>query len=218
MHFFCFQRNCLSFLEVIAAEWLIDRSRVFIDSNCFLSPPVCCVADSSGVQEVRFEQSNSHDFDVLIFTQRWPITFCAEWMESNPDHVCVLPSQKDVWTIHGIWPTRFGSIGPSFCNKTAKFNVHELDPFISQLEQFWLNIEKGSAQASNRLKSQNNLVHPIFRASSRVAMEPRVAQARHLRSRPTGAREREQVLRPGALLAPAVYNVVPARESQHPAR
>lgn len=64
-------------------------------------------------------------------------------METNPNHVCVLPSQKDIWVIHGIWPTRFGTMGPFFCNKTCHFDVHQLDPFINQLEQFWLNIEKG---------------------------------------------------------------------------
>lgn len=101
------------------------------------------ISNSSEAPDVKFVRGDDHDFDVLIFTQRWPITFCVEWMETNPDHICVLPSQKDVWVIHGIWPTHFGSIGPSFCNRSAHFDVHELDPFIKQLEQFWLNIEKG---------------------------------------------------------------------------
>lgn len=85
----------------------------------------------------------NHDFDVLIFTQRWPITGCIEWMNEGGDHVCILPSQKDIWSIHGIWPTRFGTLGPFFCNKSATFDVAPLKPIIEQLERNWLNIEKG---------------------------------------------------------------------------
>lgn len=66
-------------------------------------------------------------------------------MEEKKNNVCLLPSQKGIWTIHGIWPTRFGSIGPAFCNKSAVFDVDTLKPFMEQLQQFWLNIEKGNA-------------------------------------------------------------------------
>lgn len=93
--------------------------------------------------DVEFIESNNHKFDVLIFTQRWPITSCLEWMEEKQNNVCLLPSQKGIWTIHGIWPTRFGSIGPAFCNKSAEFDVNTLQPFREQLQQYWLNIEKG---------------------------------------------------------------------------
>lgn len=96
------------------------------------------------MDELEFIENGDHEFDVLIFTQRWPITGCIEWMDEKRDNTCLLPSQKDIWTIHGIWPTRFGSIGPAFCNKTAKFDIDTLKPFIDQLSQFWLNIEKGN--------------------------------------------------------------------------
>ena len=64
-------------------------------------------------------------------------------MEEHTDNTCILPSQKEIWTIHGVWPTRFGSIGPAFCNKSATFDLDELKPFEEQLDQFWINIEKG---------------------------------------------------------------------------
>ncbi|XP_055600552.1 ribonuclease Oy isoform X1 [Uranotaenia lowii] len=82
------------------------------------------------------------DFDLLIFTQRWPITACYEWREKSSQNICGLPSPKNIWTIHGIWPTKLNTIGPSFCNKTAVFNVTELDSIETQLEQFWINVEK----------------------------------------------------------------------------
>lgn len=66
-----------------------------------------------------------------------------EWMDEGHNHECLLPSQKDIWTIHGVWPTRFGTLGPSFCNKSATFDVNTLKPIMDQLEQNWINIEKG---------------------------------------------------------------------------
>lgn len=92
------------------------------------------------VNEVLLEEDP--DFDLLIFTQRWPITACYEWREKSSDHICGLPSAKDIWTIHGIWPTKLNTIGPSFCNKTAIFNVTELSAIEPQLEQLWINVEK----------------------------------------------------------------------------
>lgn len=82
------------------------------------------------------------EFDLLIFTQRWPITTCYEWREKGPNNDCGLPSAQNIWTIHGIWPTKLNTIGPSFCNKTAVFNVTELEGIEQQLEQFWINVEK----------------------------------------------------------------------------
>lgn len=64
-------------------------------------------------------------------------------METSKSHKCLLPSPKEIWTIHGVWPTRFGSIGPAFCNKSATFDIDQLEPFMDQLEQFWINIEEG---------------------------------------------------------------------------
>lgn len=91
--------------------------------------------------------NSKYDFDVLIFTQRWPVTACIQWMDKSENHVCILPSQKDTWTIHGIWPTRFGSIGPSFCNKSSTFDMNTIAPLMDQLEQYWMNIEKGKNAA-----------------------------------------------------------------------
>lgn len=85
------------------------------------------------------------DFDLLIFTQRWPITACHEWREQSAINICGLPSPRNIWTIHGIWPTKLHTVGPAFCNKSAIFNATELEPIMQQLEQFWINVEKNKA-------------------------------------------------------------------------
>lgn len=97
-------------------------------------------------------ESSKGDFDVLIFTQRWPITACIQWMDARPDNVCILPSQKDIWTIHGIWPTKYGSMGPENCNSTEKFDINTLKPLLNQLTQFWLNVEKGTTNFKIRFE------------------------------------------------------------------
>ncbi|XP_050085435.1 ribonuclease Oy [Anopheles aquasalis] len=105
----------------------------FSTQICFSKPASSTLDDRDAV--------GNHPFDLLIFTQRWPITACYEWREHNKDHICGLPSPNIVWTIHGIWPTKINTIGPAFCNKTAVFDVSQLSSIESQLEEHWLNVE-----------------------------------------------------------------------------
>lgn len=93
--------------------------------------------------DVHFIDDKNREFDLLIFTQVWPVTGCISWTERNPLNTCTLPSPKEIWTIHGVWPTRFGTIGPAFCNSSATFDIATLKPFEDQLKQFWINIENG---------------------------------------------------------------------------
>ncbi|XP_052893165.1 ribonuclease Oy [Anopheles moucheti] len=89
-----------------------------------------------------------HPFDLLIFTQRWPITACYEWRETGKGHICSLPTPATVWTIHGIWPTKYNTIGPAFCNKSAIFDLSQLTSIEQQLKEHWLNVEKNKPDDS----------------------------------------------------------------------
>lgn len=117
---------------------------VIVCLQCFVRTDSSSEEDSSSSEEALNEAllEEDPDFDLLIFTQRWPITACYEWREKSSSNVCGLPSPKNIWTIHGIWPTKLNTIGPAFCDKTAVFNVTELNAIESQLEQFWINVEK----------------------------------------------------------------------------
>lgn len=116
---------------------------------------VCAFRSSSAPQlnDIEFVAGPEHEFDLLIFTQQWPVTTCLEWMEWNKNHKCALPSPKEIWTIHGVWPTKYGTIGPAFCDPNAAFNLDELKPLQEQLEQFWMNIEKGIRRTESTLLS-----------------------------------------------------------------
>ncbi|CAD7079788.1 unnamed protein product [Hermetia illucens] len=82
-----------------------------------------------------------HEWDVLIFTQQWPVTACFHWIEENHKHSCSLPNKKEFWTIHGIWPTKYGTVGPSFCNKSAEFDMKQIEPIEDALKEFWPSVE-----------------------------------------------------------------------------
>lgn len=44
-----------------------------------------------------------NSWDILIFTQTWPNTLCYVWKGENTNHTCNFSSQKNLWTVHGIW-------------------------------------------------------------------------------------------------------------------
>lgn len=87
------------------------------------------------------DEENRHDWDVLIFTQQWPLTTCHQWQEINKNRICNLPKDDSLWTIHGIWPTKLGTLGPFFCDKNGKFNLNEIADIEDNLNEYWPTIE-----------------------------------------------------------------------------
>ncbi|CAH1122148.1 unnamed protein product [Ceutorhynchus assimilis] len=82
-----------------------------------------------------------HDFDYLVFSQRWPLTACTEWEEAKQGNTCNLPKDKDLWTVHGVWPTKTGKMGPLFCPSAIHFNPDQLAPILTDLNHYWINVE-----------------------------------------------------------------------------
>ncbi|XP_069689442.1 ribonuclease Oy isoform X2 [Periplaneta americana] len=115
-------------------NWIIT----YMLSTLFL---LICI-DNFNIPSVDAKQSK--EWDVLIFTQHWPLTVCLQWKEVVPQHTCSLPTIKNTWTVHGIWPTKLGTKGPQFCNSSMHFNKTELEPIEKQLELYWTNIHNGS--------------------------------------------------------------------------
>lgn len=96
----------------------------------------------SALRNLRKEKDTN--FDILIFTQHWPYTVCSEWMEEHKNNECTLPKQKNSWTIHGIWPTKYHIIGPVFCNDSWAFDMNKIAPIEDELTEKWINIEKNT--------------------------------------------------------------------------
>lgn len=80
----------------------------------------------------------------MIFTQHWPITVCYQWQEKGLNNKCALPTLRDIWTVHGIWPTKLHTEGPNFCNNSWHFDEKQITPLEKQLNIYWLNIEKNT--------------------------------------------------------------------------
>lgn len=89
---------------------------------------------------VHGRSSWSINWDTLIFTQQWPITSCISHMIHKPTSTCVLYPNMTTWTIHGIWPTKHGTIGPNFCNKSWIFDESQILPLEPYLIKYWGNI------------------------------------------------------------------------------
>lgn len=90
-----------------------------------------------------FNKSIDHSFDVLIFAQNWPTTFCINWMNRKTDNVCV---PENAWQIHGLWPTRYGQLKPNYCNQSAKLEFGALAPIKERLQLYWPSL---GMQSSN---------------------------------------------------------------------
>ncbi|XP_049868458.1 ribonuclease Oy [Pectinophora gossypiella] len=84
---------------------------------------------------------DKYAWDLLIFTQQWPQTVCKEWKQHNPSHKCSLPSNPEIWTIHGVWPTKLHTIGPAYCNRSWHFDPEAVKSIEAPLTQLWTNIE-----------------------------------------------------------------------------
>lgn len=96
--------------------------------------------DSNNYAHSNDKQSNK-DWDFLIFTQHWPNTVCLSWNEKT-GRGCNFPADTNMWSIHGIWPTRTNTEGPFFCNK-VHFNATLLEPIKDDLNKYWLDVEQG---------------------------------------------------------------------------
>lgn len=89
------------------------------------------------------KKPTSNEFDLLVFTQSWPLTVCYVWQKGSESHTCLLPKHNN-WTIHGIWPTQYHTIGPEYCNKSLKFDATVLAPIEKQLKEYWIDVQNGS--------------------------------------------------------------------------
>ncbi|XP_028131257.1 ribonuclease Oy [Diabrotica virgifera virgifera] len=105
------------------------------------------VVYSENVRAAQLPQLNGvsptpyHDWDFLMFSQRWPITSCAEWEDKKSGNTCVFPPDRTQWIVHGMWPTKNGTEGPLFCPSAIHFDPDLLDPMLDALKAQWTNVE-----------------------------------------------------------------------------
>jgi ribonuclease T2 len=91
--------------------------------------------------------SGSDDWDYMVFTQQWPESVCLETQVTH-QHTCQISQNVSTWSLHGIWPTKSGTFGPNFCNKTEKFNPKLIEPLDGLLLKYWPNLYTDSSPYS----------------------------------------------------------------------
>jgi len=127
---------------------LPNRMCKYSIASCIVLFYLLCVTYGKSFIRRNFQTSNefkrtSNEFDVLIFTQRWPLTTCFVWKQKSDTNSCAFPKRSE-WTIHGIWPSKYHTLGPQFCNKSLAFNPNTLAPIESELKENWIDIYNGS--------------------------------------------------------------------------
>lgn len=89
------------------------------------------------------------DWDVLVFAQQWPQSFCYGFNLGNlhlePD-ACTLPTNVTTWTIHGLWPSLSGTEGPNFCDDSIPFDESQIAAIEDRMRAQWPSLEGPSIE------------------------------------------------------------------------
>ncbi|KAF9423122.1 hypothetical protein HW555_001426 [Spodoptera exigua] len=84
-------------------------------------------------------------FDMIILSQKWPVTYCKYWVQQRRSNRCVFPTAYGRWTLHGIWPWRKkDDTFPEYCDKSWKFDEAEIQDIKPELKQAWMNVFEGT--------------------------------------------------------------------------
>lgn len=89
--------------------------------------------------------SKAADWDIFTFTQEWPPTVCVEGEQEH--HRCVIPDGVSTWSIHGLWPTKYGTEGPTEC-RNVPFNANNIKNITGELTKFWANMYADTSDTS----------------------------------------------------------------------
>lgn len=119
---------------------LLGSVSAFVDDNSASRPTNVADQDDNRlvVGGERRRHADNH-FDLLIFTQHWPYTTCLDWEEKR--HGSCSKIGRPAWSVHGLWPTQFHRIAPSFCNASWPFDVKVLEDIRGDMDTYWPDIE-----------------------------------------------------------------------------
>jgi len=119
---------------------LLGSVSALVDDNSASRPTNVADQDDNRlvVGGERRRHADNH-FDLLIFTQHWPYTTCLDWEEKR--HGSCSKIGRPAWSVHGLWPTQFHRIAPSFCNASWPFDVKVLEDIRGDMDTYWPDIE-----------------------------------------------------------------------------
>ena len=53
----------------------------------------------------------------------------------------IFSADRDEWSVHGVWPTRFGEINPNFCNSSWTYNHDQMKDIMGEMSRYWPDVE-----------------------------------------------------------------------------
>lgn len=89
--------------------------------------------DSKIVYRTRdYETTKDDEFDYFMLSTQWPGTVCKHLTPYHTD------LSKDIFTIHGLWPSNYDGSYPQDCYTEAKpFNASQIQSLLPDLRAFW---------------------------------------------------------------------------------
>ncbi|XP_062566794.1 ribonuclease Oy-like, partial [Saccostrea cucullata] len=87
----------------------------------------------------------SDEWDIFTYTQEWPVAVCIKGKEEH--HSCSIPQGVQGWGIHGMWPTKTGTEGPTSCG-TQPFNTDAISVLLPHLKILWPNMYSDTSEYS----------------------------------------------------------------------
>ena len=52
------------------------------------------------------------------------------------------------WSVHGLWPTRFGEINPNFCNNSWPYQHDQMTDILGEMSRYWPDVEMRNVEDS----------------------------------------------------------------------
>lgn len=77
-------------------------------------------------------------WDFFLFVQEHPSGNCESINQAHGG--CAFPKNASTFTMHGIWPTLTGTLGPNFCDPSAIFDPSEIESILPALVAGWTNM------------------------------------------------------------------------------
>ncbi|XP_069116304.1 ribonuclease Oy-like isoform X1 [Argopecten irradians] len=90
--------------------------------------------------------SSDHDWDIFTFTQEWPVAVCV--LGTQEHHRCAIPPDVRTWGIHGLWPTKTGTRGPTSCNSQLHFDFSRIQSLVPMMKVLWPNMYADTSMES----------------------------------------------------------------------
>jgi hypothetical protein len=88
------------------------------ESSPLTTTPSSIFRGDSDVRQLKKHRTSSGEddsWDYFLFVQTSPSGDCYFEKYEN----CAYPSNSTQWTMHGIWPTKNGTLGPNYCNQVT---------------------------------------------------------------------------------------------------